>query len=130
MEKRYKVLRIIGTIYKILGLISLIVTILLVVGICAGSIWGMTAIDSLTDTMNGYGSFGLPGMLGGMASGFLFSLVMIINLLFAGFFGAIIPLGLKRASIDPAVASSVLLTTVTDVVGFFAFLGLARIILL
>jgi len=65
-----------------------------------------------------------------MRLGVVIGLAMIINLLFAGFFGAIIPLGLKRASIDPAVASSVLLTTVTDVVGFFAFLGLARIILL
>jgi magnesium transporter len=55
---------------------------------------------------------------------------MIINLIFAGLFGAMIPLGLKRAGIDPAVASSVLLTTITDVVGFFAFLGLARIILM
>jgi magnesium transporter len=62
--------------------------------------------------------------------GIVIGLAMIINLVFAGFFGAIIPLGLKRAGIDPAVASSVLLTTVTDVVGFFAFLGLARIILL
>ena len=79
MEKRYKVLRIIGTIYKILGLISLIITILLAVGICAGSIWGMTAPDNFTDTMNGYGGFGLPGMIESMAGGFLFSLVMIIN---------------------------------------------------
>jgi magnesium transporter len=62
--------------------------------------------------------------------GIVIGLAMVINLVFAGFFGTIIPLGLKRAGIDPAVASSVLLTTVTDVVGFFAFLGLARIILL
>jgi len=62
--------------------------------------------------------------------GVVIGLAMIINLLFAGLFGAIIPLGLKRVGVDPAVASSVLLTTVTDVVGFFAFLGLAKIILL
>ncbi len=62
--------------------------------------------------------------------GVVIGLAMIINLLFAGFFGAIIPLGLKRAGVDPAVASSVLLTTVTDIVGFFAFLGLARVILI
>ena len=55
---------------------------------------------------------------------------MIINLLFAGLFGALIPLGLERAGIDPAVASSVFLTTITDVVGFFAFLGLAATFLL
>ncbi len=62
--------------------------------------------------------------------GIVIGLAMIINLLFAGFFGAVIPLGLKRVGVDPAVASSVLLTTVTDVVGFFAFLGLAKIILI
>jgi magnesium transporter len=62
--------------------------------------------------------------------GVVIALAMVINLLFAGLFGAIIPLGLKRVGIDPAVASSVLLTTVTDVVGFFAFLGLAKVILL
>jgi len=64
-----------------------------------------------------------------MRLGIVIALAMIINLLFAGFFGAIIPLGLKHVGIDPAVASSVLLTTVTDVVGFFAFLGLATVIL-
>jgi len=62
--------------------------------------------------------------------GIVIGAAMVINLLFAGLFGAIIPLALKRVGIDPAVASSVLLTTVTDIVGFFAFLGLAKIILL
>jgi len=62
--------------------------------------------------------------------GVVIALAMVINLFFAGLFGAIIPLSLKRVGIDPAVASSVLLTTVTDVVGFFAFLGLAKVILL
>ncbi|MFL1706152.1 magnesium transporter [Campylobacter sp. RM15925] len=55
---------------------------------------------------------------------------MLINLFFAGFFGTFIPLTLKKFNIDPAVGSSVLLTTVTDVVGFFSFLGLAKWILL
>ncbi len=61
--------------------------------------------------------------------GLVIALAMVINLLFAGLFGAMIPLLLKRIGVDPAVASSVLLTTVTDVVGFFAFLGLAKTIL-
>ena len=64
-------------------------------------------------------------MLGGVIG-----VAMIINLLFAGLFGALIPLGLERAGIDPAVSSSVFLTTITDVVGFFAFLGLAAAFLL
>ncbi|MDP2696502.1 magnesium transporter [Thalassospira sp.] len=55
---------------------------------------------------------------------------MIINLVVAGLSGALIPLGLERAGVDPAVSSSVFLTTITDVVGFFAFLGLAAIFLL
>ena len=61
--------------------------------------------------------------------GIVIALAMVINLVVAGLFGAIIPLLLKKIGIDPAVASSVLLTTVTDVVGFFAFLGLAQAIL-
>ena len=62
--------------------------------------------------------------------GVVIGAAMVINLLCAGLFGATIPLMLKRVGIDPAVASSVLLTTVTDIVGFFAFLGLAKVILL
>ena len=53
-----------------------------------------------------------------------------MNLLAAGFFGIAIPVGLDRFGIDPAVASTVLLTTVTDVLGFFVFLGLAAWFLL
>lgn len=62
--------------------------------------------------------------------GLVIALSMIINLFFAGFFGTIIPLGLRRAGIDPAIGSTVILTTVTDVVGFLSFLGLATLILL
>jgi magnesium transporter len=61
--------------------------------------------------------------------GLVIALAMIFNLLVAGLFGALIPLFLKRLDIDPAVGSTVLLTTVTDVLGFFSFLGLASLIL-
>ena len=54
-------------------------------------------------------------------------LAMIVNMLAAGTAGILIPLGLNRLKIDPAVASSVFVTTVTDVVGFFGFLGLAAL---
>ena len=57
--------------------------------------------------------------------GVIIAVSMVINLFTAGFFGAVIPLALKRFNVDPAVGSTVLLTTVTDVVGFFSFLGLA-----
>ena len=62
--------------------------------------------------------------------GVVIGLSMIINLCMAGFFGSMVPLLLKRMDIDPAIGSTVILTTVTDIVGFFSFLGLATIILL
>ncbi|MCB4753823.1 MAG: magnesium transporter [Sulfurovum sp.] len=62
--------------------------------------------------------------------GVVIAMAMIINLLSAGFFGSVIPLLLERFGIDPAIGSTVILTTVTDIVGFFVFLGLATIILL
>lgn len=55
---------------------------------------------------------------------------MIVNLVVAGLSGMLIPLGLNRAGIDPALAATVFVTTVTDVVGFFAFLGLAAWLLI
>jgi len=62
--------------------------------------------------------------------GIVIGLSMILNLFAAGFFGASIPLLLKKFDIDPAIGSTVLLTTVTDIVGFFSFLMLAKVILL
>ena len=62
--------------------------------------------------------------------GIVIALAMLFNLFVAGFFGAAIPLLLQRWKIDPALGASILLTTVTDVVGFFVFLGLAQILLL
>ena len=50
---------------------------------------------------------------------------MIINLIVAGTAGILIPLALDRFKADPAVASSVFVTAITDTVGFFAFLGIA-----
>ncbi len=64
-------------------------------------------------------------LLGGIIAG-----AMIINMIVAGLSGIILPVVLDRAGADPAVASGVFVTTVTDVVGFFAFLGLASLVLL
>ncbi len=61
--------------------------------------------------------------------GIVIGLSMIITLFSAGFFGAAIPLLLKRFDIDPAIGSTVILTTVTDIIGFFSFLGLAKVML-
>jgi magnesium transporter len=55
---------------------------------------------------------------------------MIVNLVVAALAGILIPIGLERVGVDPAVASTVFVTTVTDVIGFFAFLSFATIFLL
>ena len=57
--------------------------------------------------------------------GFVIFLGMMVNLVAAGFSGAAIPIAMKAVGLDPAQCSSIILTTVTDVVGFFAFLGFA-----
>ncbi|MGY8986330.1 MAG: magnesium transporter, partial [Sphingomonadales bacterium] len=62
--------------------------------------------------------------------GFVIGAAMIINMFVAGLAGTLIPIGLDKMGIDPAVASSVFVTTITDVVGFLSFLGLAAIWLL
>ena len=59
----------------------------------------------------------------------LIAVAMIINMTVAGLFGILIPITLNKLNIDPAIASSVFVTTVTDVFGFLSFLGLASFIL-
>lgn len=61
--------------------------------------------------------------------GLVIGAAMIINLIAAGLSGALIPIALRRFGFDPAVAGAVFLTTVTDIVGFVAFLGLATMVL-
>ena len=60
----------------------------------------------------------------------IMGLAMIANLLFAGVLGTLIPLTLEKFNIDPAISSSVFLTTATDVIGFFTFLGLSALVIL
>lgn len=86
------------------------------------------------------------GLINGAATGFITGLIlyfkygnvflgliifaaMIGNLVISGFFGFLIPLVLKKFDLDPAVSSSIFLTTATDVGGFFIFLGLAKVYL-
>ncbi|MBT5066823.1 MAG: magnesium transporter, partial [Halieaceae bacterium] len=57
--------------------------------------------------------------------GLIIAFAIVINLITAGIAGASLPLILDRLRIDPALAGGVVLTTITDVVGFFAFLGVA-----
>ena len=62
--------------------------------------------------------------------GIVIAMAMIINLLIAGMAGILIPITLNKFKVDPALASGVILTTITDVFGFLSFLGLASILLL
>ena len=62
--------------------------------------------------------------------GLVIALSMLINLGLAGFIGSVVPLTLKKLGYDPAVGSSVILTALTDALGFFSFLLLAKMILL
>ena len=55
---------------------------------------------------------------------FLIAVSMVLNMIVAGLFGILVPVALKKINIDPAIASSVFVTTITDVIGFLSFLGL------
>ncbi len=61
--------------------------------------------------------------------GLLLGMAMVVNMFVAATAGTLVPLGLKAVKIDPALASSVFITTFTDVVGFASFLGLATVFL-
>lgn len=76
--------------------------------------------------MGGVGAlwFGTPVL------GVVIGLAMLVNLVIAGLAGILVPVTLEKIGIDPALASGAFVTTVTDVVGFFAFLGLAAMMLL
>jgi magnesium transporter len=63
--------------------------------------------------------FGIPML------GVVIAVAMVINMVVAGLAGTMVPVMLERVGVDPALASGAFVTTVTDVIGFFAFLGLA-----
>jgi len=67
---------------------------------------------------------------GGEVLALIFATAMIVNIFVAGLSGMAVPMLLHKLGVDPAIASSVFVTTITDVVGFFAFLGLAYTLLL
>ena len=71
-------------------------------------------------------SFGTYGVLLGGVIG----VSMVANLVIAGFFGAVTPLLLDKLGYDPATSATIFITTATDVLGFFVFLGLAQVVLL
>jgi magnesium transporter len=59
--------------------------------------------------------------------GLVIAMAMLINNLVAGLSGILIPVALDKANVDPAVSSAVFVTMMTDVMGFFSFLGLATL---
>ncbi len=67
---------------------------------------------------------------GDPAIGWIIGVAMVVNMLIAGIAGMAIPITLDHYDIDPAVASSVFVTTITDIIGFVAFLGIASLVLL
>ena len=90
--------------------------------------------ETLVGTLNGAAFAVIMGIIAALwfhstVLGVVIATAMIVNLVAAGFCGAGIPILLNRMGSDPAVSSTVLLTTVTDVIGFLAFLGLAALFL-
>jgi len=79
--------------------------------------------------VNGVKLQGIITWFDNFSLGVVLALAMILNIVIAGLSGILIPIGLNKLGIDPAIASTVFLTTITDVVGFFSFLGLAALFL-
>ena len=91
--------------------------------------------EVLVGGINGVAFAIMMGLIAGLwfsdpTLGGVIAAAMVINMLVAGLSGILVPMGLNAVKVDPAIASSVFVTTVTDVVGFFAFLGLAAVFLL
>lgn len=85
--------------------------------------------------LNGIGLaliLGLAGFVifGDPVLGAVLGMAMICNQVVAALGGVLVPLGLNRLGLDPALASGTFVTTLTDVMGFFAFLGLASLVLI
>lgn len=98
------------------------------------NMWRMIGKETLVGFLNGLAFAVIAGVItwlwfGNPILGNVIAAAMVINMIAAGLFGICIPIVLDKMGADPALASSVFLTTVTDVVGFFAFLGLAAVFL-
>jgi len=109
-------------------------------GIALGEIdfkdnWKLLFKEAMVGIINGTATGLVTGLIlylmyGNYYLGLIIFLAMILNLLIAGMFGFLIPLSLQSLGIDPALASAIFVTTVTDVFGFFVFLGLAKTFLI
>ena len=101
----------------------------------ARNMWRVIRREVLVGLFNGLifaVAMGVVGVIwfGSPALGYVIAAAMVVNMIVAGLAGTIIPILLEWLGIDPALASGAFVTTVTDVIGFFAFLGLAAAVLL
>lgn len=99
------------------------------------NVWRVIRRECLVGLANGLVFALVMGVIGwlwfGTAMlGVVIATAMVINLVVAGLAGTVIPVVMEKVGVDPALASGTFVTTVTDVVGFFAFLGLAGVVLL
>jgi magnesium transporter len=99
------------------------------------NVWRVIRREVLVGLVNGVifaVVMGIVGVLwfGSPALGGVIAAAMVINLVVAGLAGTVIPVVLEKLNVDPALASGAFVTTVTDIVGFFAFLGLAGMVLM
>ncbi|WP_380053434.1 magnesium transporter [Falsihalocynthiibacter sp. SS001] len=101
----------------------------------ARNTWRIVRRESFVGLLNGLlfaSVLGVIGLLwyGSAGLGMVLAAAMIINLFVAGLVGVVVPVVLDKVGVDPALASGTFVTTMTDVTGFFAFLGLATLVLL
>lgn len=99
------------------------------------NVWRVIRREALVGLANGLAFAAVMGLIGYVWFGSLglaavIGAAMVINLVVAGLAGTVIPVALEKLKVDPALASGAFVTTVTDVVGFFAFLGFAALYLL
>ncbi len=99
------------------------------------NVWRVIRRECLVGLVNGVifaVVMGVVGVIwfGSPALGYVIAVAMVVNMVVAGLAGTGIPILLERVGVDPALASGAFVTTVTDVVGFFVFLGLAAAVLL
>ncbi len=101
----------------------------------SSNLWRVIKREALVGLANGVMFAVVLGLVGyiwfdSALLGGVLAAAMIVNLVIAGLAGILVPVSLEKMGIDPALASGAFVTTVTDIVGFFAFLGLAGAILL
>ena len=98
------------------------------------NVWRVIRREVLVGLGNGLAFAAVMGGIGfiwfgSMTLAYVIAVAMVVNLVVAGLAGTVVPVLLERIGVDPALASGTFVTTVTDVVGFFAFLGLAAVVL-